>query len=308
MFKYPLITLCGSYNFSKAWSLICIESWKKIKNIDPDKLFVIPDNHLSDEDAEKLGTLGFKVVSALNCISVEKFLEKYPNLKKMRLLDITWRKLLDAAILFESYERIMLIDTDVFIKDQVMLPDGDFDVAYMREDIPAYRADWRIVWRHAMVPALNAGLIILKPEIVDFCFLESITQNYLINCKDHWWTEQSAWACLAGRSEKRLLFSGEQVRVLGGFKKRTADEVFSNQFKFKGSNEIITDFKEFRLLIENASILHFAGLGKKFFKESVDHLNQTPDKTDVNIIATPEKTLTLLEKIIISLRLYLKER
>jgi len=307
--SYPLITLCGSYNLSKDWVLPCVDSWCKISNIDTGNFHVIPDGHLSEVDAKKFEELNFKVVSTVDQNKVTSFLDRYPNLKKIREHDITWRKLLDTAILFSKYEKLVLIDTDVFINKNIQLPEGAFDITYMREDIPAYRANWKIVWQQKMVPALNAGLVILNPKIIDFEYLEFITEKYLINCKDYWWTEQAAWSCLAGKSNKRMLFYGGEVKVLGGFQKRNAKQINLNTYKYIGSNKIIDNFEDFKPLLKGSLIVHFAGLGKRWFKESIEYLSSEPAELTKRavIMSYPEQKMSLLDKIMISLRLYFKE-
>lgn len=307
---YPIITLCGSYNMSKDWVLPCVNSWNKISNIDHNHFHLIPDGHLNEDDAEKFRKMNFKVVSLEDQKKVDAFLENYPNLKKIRKNDLTWRKLLDTAILFSRYEKIILIDTDVLINGDITLPEGDFDIMYMREDIPAYRANWKIVWQEQMVPALNAGLVILDPKIIDFDYLEFITKKYLIDCKDYWWTEQSAWSCLAGKSKRRMLFNGEEVRVLGGFHKRNTKQIKSNNYKYIGSNKIIEHFVDFKPLLTGSQIVHFAGLGKRWFKESLQYLSSEQSEFCEKILigAYPEKKMSLIDKIMISSRLYFKER
>lgn len=307
---YPLITLCGSYNFSKEWVVPCLNSWTKISNIDLNNLHLIRDGHLSEIDAEKLEKMNIKVVSIDIQSKIDDFLEIYPNLKKIRDIDITWRKLLDTAILFSKHEKVVLIDTDVLINRPISLPEGDFEIMYMREDIPAYRANWKIVWLEEMVPALNAGLVIFNPQIIDFDYLEFITKKYLITCNNYWWSEQSAWSCLAGRSKKKMLFSGDEVRVLGGFHKRNAKQIRQNKYKYVGSNNIITDFEDFKPLLKGSLIVHFAGLGKRWFAESLEYLTTEPvgSSSIIRIKSYPEKNLRLIDKIMISMRLYFKER
>ncbi|WP_256009565.1 hypothetical protein [Desertivirga xinjiangensis] len=306
---YPLITLCGSYNFTKHWVRPCIESWKKISNVDHKKWHLVADNRLSIEDEREFSSLGFKVYNSDESKGqISTFLKKYPALEKIREKDLTWRKLLDTSILLKGIGKVVLIDTDVLVAHNCKLPEGDFDICYMREDIPAYRAHWKIVWEQQMVPAFNAGAVIFDPDSIDFSYLEYLTGKYFLQCKDYWWSEQSAWACLAGRMRNRLLFDGNQVRVLSGFKKRSVEEVLLNKYNYFGKRGVLEKFEEFKPFVEGSTIIHFAGLGKKWFSESYDLLlrsNFQPDETVIR--AHQEETLNMKDKIFIGTRLLLKE-
>lgn len=304
--KNPLVTLYGSNYINNEWTIPCMRSWKKILNLSPTEVFILPDNNLTEEESAFFSEMNFNLMD-VHQIQVESFLSAYPALDTIRKKDVTWRKLLDAAILFGNAEKITIIDTDVYVKDQVILPLEDCDLAYMREDIPAYRGKWSMVWKEKMVPALNAGIIIVDPRIIDFDYLEHLVIKYFLNCKNYWWTEQSAWACLAGKSTRRLLFSGAQVRVTSGTKKRSPDEVSKNEYKYFGKKGMLETYQEFEPLLKGGSIFHFAGPGKYMFQESLNYLNTCVGNSAVNIVGETEKTLSLRDKMLISLRLYLKE-
>ena len=305
----PLVTLCGTYNFSKEWVRPCIESWKNILNIDRNELHLIPDNHLNNEDEKEFSSLGFKVHNDVAIQeSIDNFLCDYPTLKEIRKLDLTWRKLLDTSILFAHHSKIVLIDTDVLVNHECILPEKGVDIAFMMEDIPAYRGNWKIVWNHKLVPAFNAGLVIFQPAKVDFSFLEYIVKKYIIGCKDYWWSEQLAWACIAGKSVNRFVFDGKQSRVVSGFQKRTPKEVLQNKYSYFGKRGTIDSFENFLPFIEGSSIIHFAGLGKKWFNQSSNYLQSidySNHKKNIELLECP--TLSVTDKVLISSRLYIKE-
>ena len=280
-----------------------------IKNVDVNNLFLIPDERLEAADEESFKSLGFKVLNSKDSEQeIQRHLEKYPSLNEIRTKDLTWRKLLDTSILLNNFDKVLLIDTDVLITRPCMLPVFDFDICYLREDIPAYRANWKLPWSIPMVPALNAGLVIFKPQQVDFDFLEFITKKYLLKCKDYWWTEQSAWSCLAARLPQRFIFDGHQARVLSGFHGRSALEVKNNKYRYFGNGNKIEDFEDFKHFLDGSSIIHYAGLGKHWFKDSYTFL-----KTNNSLViphqikANYENTLTLVDKALISSRLFMKE-
>lgn len=306
MSKNPLVTLYGPNYIHNEWTLSCMKSWDNILNVSSDEFYVLPDQKLSYEEESVFEDMAFKVVKMEK--EIESFLSGYPGLKYMREKDPTWRKILDIAIAFPAAEKIIIIDTDVLINDKVLLPLENFDIAYMREDIPAYRGSWDMVWKEKMVPALNAGIIIVDPKIIDFDYLETIALKYLKGCKDYWWSEQSAWACLAGRSERRRMFSGKQVRVTSGMRQRSAEEISNNSYNYFGKKEMIKEYEEFEDLLQEGSIFHFAGPGKYMFKRSQDYLKTISKEHTVEIDVQSENTLTLKDKCLISLRLFLKER
>lgn len=306
--NYPLVTLCGSHNFNMHWVYQCIESWKKIQNAGRE-YYLLPDSNLEPSDESKLRNLGFNVFSSgEKQKAIADFLKDYPALARIREADVTWRKLLDTSISLKGIGPIVLIDTDVFVVNKCSLPVGDFDICYMREDIPAYRADWRIVWKEKMVPAFNAGMVIYNPDDIDFEYLEYITRTYFLGCKDFWWTEQSAWACIAGTMNRRMLFDGQHVRVLSGFKKRTAKQVLENDYNYFGKRGFFEHFDQFRPFVLGSSIIHFAGYGKKWFTDTVKLFEDTPRMDAViPIRALPENTLSFKDKVLIGTRLFLKE-
>jgi hypothetical protein len=290
------------------WVNQCVESWKKIKNAQRG-YYLLPDSNLKAADESQLQNLGFEVFSSQDKQkAIVDFLKDYPSLSRIREVDVTWRKLLDTTILLRGIGPIVLIDTDVLVVNNCTLPVGNFDICYMREDIPAYRADWKIVWKEKMVPAFNAGMVIYNPDDIDFNYLEYLTKKYFLGCKDYWWTEQSAWACIAGRMERRMLFDGHQVRVLSGFNKRSPSEVLANDYNYFGKRGFFEHFEQFRPFVPGSSIIHFAGYGKKWFKDSVSMLQDTQRTDDtVQIRASQESTLSLTDKVFIGARLFLKE-
>lgn len=305
--KYPLVSLYGSNFINNGWTEPCMKSWKNIVNISPSEFFVLLDKSIESKEADTLSNMGFQLLGDEQEVLVDDFLTFYPSLQLIRKKDLTWRKIIDVAILFKDAHKVTIIDTDVYIKDRVFLPLENCDVAYMREDIPAYRGKWTMVWQEKMVPALNAGIIIVNPKIIDFDYLERLVKKYFIDCKSLWWTEQSAWSCLAGKSYKRLLFSGKQVRVTSGTRKRSAAEITSNSYQYFGKKGMITNFKEFQPLLAGGSIFHFAGPGKYMFEKSRQFLNASVEESIVNIEGENEETLSFLDKVWISFRLFLKE-
>lgn len=305
--KYPLVTLCGSWNFSRTWVRPCIASWKKIKNADQEKYFLVPDANLQTDDEEEFKSLNFQVFRNFE-EEFSAWLGQYPDLKLLREKDLTWRKLLDVSWLMKDKGKIALIDTDVFVSSPCFLPQNNFDIAYMREDIPAYRAHWSIVWKEPMVPAFNAGLVIFNPDDIDFSYLNYLAGKYFLNCKDYWWSEQAAWACIAGKLKNRHLFDGKQVRVISGFKKRTPSEVLNNDFNYFGKRGQIKSFEEFKPYLGGSVITHFAGLGKHFFDQSVAFFEDEQRHVEPIIInSVQEQTLSFKDKIGIGSRLFLKE-
>lgn len=304
--SYPLITICGSYHLTKPWVIPCLKSLNLIKNLDSSNFYVIPDSNLDTEGQKEFVSLGFKTIDQSHEDKITTSLKNYPYLSHMREKELFWKKMLDISILFKEYDKIVYVDTDVLITREVILPEGDFDIAYMREDVPAYDAHWKIVWNEKMIPALQGGLVIFNPSIVDLEYLEVLVKKYFIGCVHTWWTEQAAWACLAGRTKKRKVFSGQQVRALSGLKKRTYHEIINNQYKYVGSNEKIENFNDFEVLSKKAAIIHFAGLGKRWFEETYRQLATNSVSEIEKIEMEEDYNMGFIDKIFISFRLYIK--
>lgn len=303
--KNPLITLYGSNYIDNDWTVPCMKSWSNISNISSSEFYVLPDKTLSRREEIAFAEMNFKVLDANT--TVNNFLRKYPSLKEIRTKDGTWRKIIDTAILFPDVQKITIIDTDVYIKDRVVLPMEDFDIAYMREDVPAYRGKWNMAWKEKMVPALNAGLVTVDPSIIDFDYLEKVVSKYLQVCKSYWWSEQSGWSCLAGKSEKRVVFDGRQVKVTSGMRKRNGREIEDNRYKYFGKKGMIETYDEFKYLLDGGSIFHFAGPGKYMFQNSFADFQKNVMVEPVQIKTKQESTLSFRDKLFISMRLYVKE-
>jgi len=302
--KFPLISLYGTDYINNDWTKECMRSWQNITNIQNNHTYILPEKTPGKSENEFFRQLEFNVLDGLK---TEQFLKNYPALQEIRKRDVTWRKILDPAILFPEATAITLIDTDVYIRNKVNLPLLDFDIIYMREDIPAYRSNWKVAWKFPMVPALNAGIIIVKPDLIDFDFLEALVGKYILNCKNLWWSEQTAWSCLAGKTEKRGVFDGKTVRVTSAMKLRKPQEMIQNKYKYFGGNKMIKEYSEFKPYLIDGSIFHFAGPGKYMFKDSLNYLKSATSRKPVDIKAYPEKTLSFTDKVFISSRLFLKE-
>lgn len=133
---YPLVTLYGSNYINNDWTRECMESWRNIENIKEESVYVLPDKPLNKEEKDCFDQLNFTALEMEK--EVEAFLKSYPALAFIREKDMTWRKLLDTAILFTDAKRITIIDTDVYIKDRISLPLNTYDIMYMRGYPPAY--------------------------------------------------------------------------------------------------------------------------------------------------------------------------
>lgn len=218
-----------------------------------------------------------------------------------------WRKLLDPLIHLRFHERIIILDTDVLIQDEIILPGGDYDIAYMRDDVPAYVGNWKMIWQQPMVPALNAGFIVINPKAIDFNQLEHIVKKYIINnSADTWLSEQTAWACIAGSLKKRLLLKGNKARVLTGMVKRPLKDIVNNKFKYRVGKEMTCDFEVFKQLTQDCSIMHFPN-AKRFMMNCLAYLETIGSKKNIVIEGYRENNMTFVDKVAISAKLFLKE-
>jgi hypothetical protein len=75
---------------------------------------------------------------------------------------------------------------------------------------------------------------------------------------------------LVGRSTRRGIFSGNDVRVVSGNYKRTPQQIRDNSWSFFGSSRMITDEELMKEHFEGAAVLHCAGSGKKWLRLAQD--------------------------------------
>jgi hypothetical protein len=304
-----LITLCGKRNLGYELTKPCIQSWKHFQDID--QIIIIDDgSELTQKDLKKYDLEQYKLICGREHENyINDFLAPYESLRKIRLLNVTWRKLIDPTILFRDQE-LIVIDTDVFVVNPVLFPKIDVDYAFMFEGIPAYRGKPLFPLHYDLVCSLNAGLVWYKTKLIDFDFLEKLVAKYLLPVKDHWWTLQSAWAACAGKTSNKFYFSGRQVRVFPGIWKRSPVEVKNNTLKYIGKNKPIEKEDDAKEFLSGADIIHFAGDGKKWFNFFYNKLfieTSDENKIPASLELMHAKKATSIQKLLIASRLLYRE-
>lgn len=301
-----LVSLIGPWPLRHPWVPTCVQSWQLIQDCSQEILF------LSD------GTAGLtaEALSVLprNCRfriepdqerRMEAALEPFPALRKIRKEDLTWRKILDVAVIAAGLERVLLIDTDVLIRRPIRLPEGN-GLFYLREDIPAYRGKWLLPLRESMVLSFNAGFVLLKPDAIDLPFLEYAVGRYFAVLRNKWWSEQAAWSLLAARHPEPSYFDGRSACVLSGFATRSPAEIQANRVRLISSKKLLTA-EQLVAQGGTAPVLHLSGLSKQHFRAIHDRETylQQAREAPVLLHSFRDQPIRPLTRLLLSLRLLL---
>lgn len=306
-----IVTVCGKNILRAPWVVPSIRSWQTIEGCD--------DLHVIDDDTE-VASADFQAHGIdVGCVysgresesAVRDALTRYPTLCTLRAKDLSWRKILDPAVRFPG-ERLLLLDTDVFVARPVAMPAGERSMCFMMEGIPAYRATPSLPFRHPMVFSLNAGMVWYDTAMIDLDFLEWIAARYFLQVRTLWWTEQAAWALLAARQEQRYYFSGELVRVFSANSKRTPHQVRENKTVYFGDSTPLKSLDAMRAHLSGAAVIHFSGNGKECFTTYHQgiypfELGARGDMTPIRLPVIPARTTSGMEKLVISIRLLRQE-
>jgi hypothetical protein len=253
-----LVTVSGTKHFNRDFARPCLESWRRIQGV---STWGLIDDGLLPEDVGRAGGDGFSVYERDPPAVVES-LSRRPGLQIMRRASPTWRHVVDTVILCRQSEHVVLIDTDVFVTEPVAVAKQGLDFIYNCDDIPGFRGKWYLPLAERMMPAINPGFMVLRPQAVDLDLLEDLVQRYFVDAKNYWWTRQSALSVLVARSEKRGLFDGNDVRVFSGSRKRSPAEIRANIWKMRGDRRLATDADWVADCLRGAAVLHLAGKGK----------------------------------------------
>jgi hypothetical protein len=159
----------------------------------------------------------------------------------------------------------VLVDTDVFVVEPIAFADQGLDFVFNGDSTPGFRGKWYLPLIEPMVPTINPGFLLLRPTAVDLDALENLVQRYFLWSKNYWWTRQAALSVIVGRSQRRGIFSGVDVRVFSGDVKRTAKQIRENHWMYFGSNAP-ADRGFAEECLRGAAVLHCAGRGKKWLE------------------------------------------
>lgn len=292
--------MCGSYHANKAWYSRCVSSWTRIEGVR--EVLVLDDGTLTAEDKDSIASHGYRVLSLgeVNEI-VEPALRAYPALRELREKSALFRKIVDPNILFADEERILFMDSDIYVRGAVELPADAPDLLYTIGDVSGYRGGMLLPIQNPVTTGLNAGFMYWNPAICELEFLNELAERYLVQIDNMWWTLQSCWAAVAGRTERKGAFDGRDVCNVSGLRKRTPAEVKANTTKWMGKNAQVQDPSVIEEIIEGTSIVHFPGPGKKWM-EDFTTLREDPD-TVHTLRWEPVENANFLERGLLALRM-----
>ncbi|WP_251979801.1 hypothetical protein [Salinibacter ruber] len=298
--KVKIISMCGEYISDKEWYLNFIRSWSKIKGVDD--LSMLDDGTLSEGSKNTLRGEGFTVLdSDYSESKVEEEIGKYKFLKEMRKRSIMFKKLIDTTVLSKECDRILYLDTDVFIRKKISIPSNIPDFLYSVADVTGYSGSPLLPLSIPLVRGLNGGILLYNPQICDWKFLNEVARRYLLGTGKPWWLEQTCWAALAGRIENKGVFDGRDVRNVSGLKKRTPDQVKSNVSNWVGGRGAYEDPSKIEEMVSGASVVHFAGPGERLIE---DFARPSADSEGSHTLRWQEvENASFYERVMISLRM-----
>ncbi len=296
----PLVTLLGRWPLSHPWVGPCMRSWAAIQNTQP-LISAVSDGTLTSTLVNESDVAPLLKFDDDGGARVREMLSAYPYLRQMRERDLTWRKLLDAPLLHRTAPHILLIDTDVLVRAPVSIS-AMAPLVYLREDIPAYQAAPFLPLKEPMVRSFNAGFVLLSPSVIDLDYLEYLVKRFLIQLKNPWWSEQAAWAALAGRLPGARFWSGEDACTLSGFKTRSASQIRNDVVRMRSSPHRCSP-EELLALAGTAKVIHLAGMGKKNWG-----VFQPAEGGTISALRSfPDHPINLGWRLMVALRLALKQ-
>jgi hypothetical protein len=298
--EVKLVSMAGSYIVNKKWYKKFASSWDKIKC--RSNVHVMDDNTLGKREKSIIKSLGHRVIGSKEAEKkVNSKLKKYQSLRKLRKKSIMFKKLIDTTIMCGESDRILYIDSDVYVRRKIGLPKDIPDMLFTVADVTGYSGSPLLPIFVPTVVGLNGGILLYNPEICDWGFLDELAEKYLLGWGRPWWLEQTCWAALAGRTQKKGVFDGRDVRNVSGLKKRTPEEVRSNVSKWVGNSEPYEDSSIIEEMVEGSSIVHFAGPGERL----IDRFATTASKNgpQPNLRWSEVENAAPYERVMISLRM-----
>jgi hypothetical protein len=292
--------MCGSYHANKDWYPRCISSWHRVQGAR--EVFILDDGSLEKEDYDLIQQAGHNVVPIKKINKeVHEQIKPYPALKKMRDRSSTFRKVVDANILFRKSEKVLLVDSDVYVRGKIKIPIDAPEFLYVIADVSGYRGGASLPIFHPMVLGFNAGFVFWHPGSVDLELLDKISEKYFLQVQNEFWTEQAAWSVLAGRAGSKGAFDGRDVCNVGGLQKRSPQEVRANETKWFGKSTPVKDPSVIEKIVEGTSVLHFPGPGKKWIQ---DFATPREDADQVRTLRwEPTENANLFERGLLALRM-----
>lgn len=264
--SFPLVSMCGSYHANKDWYPRCISSWDRIQGVED--VLVMDDGTLTEEDQAAIESHGYTVLSLEEVNErVVDDLREFPALRTLREKSALFRKIVDPNILFAEEERVLFLDSDIYVRGAVEMPDDSPDILYTVGDVSGYRGGPLLPLQNKVITGLNAGFMYWNPAVCDLDFMNELAGKYLVQIDNMWWTLQSCWAAVAGETDRKGAFDGRDVCNVSGLQKRSPQEVKANETKWLGKDAPVEDPSVIKKIVEGTSIVHFPGPGKKWIED-----------------------------------------
>lgn len=278
----------------------CLESWKNLPSDMP--IRAINDGTLDQDQIDRVST-----EFGIECVTQEEIndrvLPRLAGLDKVKhYLSVIkhFKKAVYTPLLAEDDDMCLLLDSDVLVKRPVEFPSDSPDILICCDDVPAYRLHYTAPFRIPLVPCINSGFVYFNPKSVQPSYLDEAFERASVKSINNWWVEQASWSIYAGNAKSKGLFIGSDACVVAGIGKRTPEQVFSNRFVwFRKSKEDTPE--TIQKLIEEASILHFAGPGKPWIDAVNGHQNTYADRLTLRWQTLAN--CTFKEKLLLSSRL-----
>lgn len=268
---------------------------------------VISDGTLADGDFDRLEewsqcrVVRHRVAEA----DARRFLERYPALLHLREQTPFAKRMLDILMLFPGETTVCGIDTDVFFRGPLAMPDVPPRFAYCVDEVPGYSGSVGMCLRAPLLRALNGGLLVYRLSDIDLDWLEDATARYLMHAKAPFWTEQTAFALVGGRLPDAMCFAPDQCDIISGLRKRPESGRLANRTSyFSGLRSRADDPQAIRRRIEHAWAIHFAGPGKPW----IDYATALPAKEVPETLRfLPRPVMGAWERGQLAARVFLRE-
>lgn len=311
MNKIAIVSLCNKHSWKQNWFPLCVGTWHNL--LPGVEKFFVSDGSLACEQKREI-----ELLSGGTFIETEEFkeslqteLKKYPAISKQRKLCVFYRRIIDFSIYFKNYEHLLSVDTDIGILSTVQLPSTLPDFAFCVDDVSGYSVDPNVAFQEKIVAGLNAGFLLFRPKIIDFDFIEYVTEKYISKGKINWWAEQTCWALIAANlSSNTAVFSPDSVAIVSGLKKRSFKQIRNNKTSYFKKSVRLNRLHSVEEIIGNANVIHFGGPGKPWIQPIMGkHKCATfHDRCQINTIEfEPLPNHSILEKFFLFLYLLSKK-
>lgn len=299
--KIPLVTLAGRNNLESPLHRECLATWPRFLSASRPEF--VSDGTLGMVDVEAMDTSGL-ILKDPEFVAhhVGETLKNRPHLAAMRARSIMYRKLIDIPAAYQDQPHVAYVDTDVYVLSDFVLPSSLPDLCMATDDTVCYSGSWRIATKERAVPGLNAGIMIFKPALIDYDYLEFLTKQYFTGARVWWLAEQPVWAILMRQFNDTRIIHGGDARIIGGMNKRSREMILENRFSWVRKGRMTDDPADIRPLLDGALLAHMCGPGKRWIPLCKDAAVDDGPPRELRFIPVPKSTLG--ERGLTALRLF----